>query len=158
MVRFSGVVLVLVLALVATPVILAQYGGGGDYGYEQTTPAGVVEQIRTARTHATYSAGSEVLRGVLEHLGHVVNCLEGPRGKNYDAKNDNPCQGQGAGVIPDLESAGRSTMTTTKALDAARDADKIAVETLKLTDLARAKTAASKVADLLSEALRAVSQ
>ena len=49
-------------------------------------------------------------------------------------------------------------MTATKALDAARDADKIAVETLKLTDLARAKTAASKVADLLSEALRAVSQ
>lgn len=158
--RFMGVMMTLMLTLLAGSATLAQYGGGGgDYDYGPPAGKGVADQLQTARTHATYSARSEVMRDVREHLAHVVNCLEGPRGKNYDAKNDNPCQGQGGGVIPDLESAARSGQTgAARALDVAREADKLAIEAVKLTDLARAKAGASKVADLLGDALKAVGQ
>lgn len=156
--RFMGVMMTLMLTLLAGSATLAQYGGGG-YDYGPRVGKGVADQLQTARTHATFSARSEVMRDVLWHLGHVVNCLEGSRGKNYDAKNDNPCQGQGSGIIPDLESAARGTQTgAAKALDVAREANRIALEALKLTDLPRAKAGASKVADLLGDALRAVGQ
>lgn len=138
----------------------AAYGQYG-YGYDYPSPAasGPVEQLRTAREHAGYAAGSEVLRSVREHLGHTVNCLEGSKGKNYDARNDNPCQGQGNGVIPDLEAAARSGQQgASKALDGAREADRLAVEALSVSDLARAKTSARRVVDLLGDALRAVGQ
>jgi len=39
------------------------------------------------------------------HLQHVMNCLEGPRGKNFRPAVGNPCQGQGSGVIVDLQAA-----------------------------------------------------
>lgn len=149
--RLTGAVLVLFLALLMTPVTFAQYGG--DYGRE--TSAGVIDALRTARFHAMNSALSGVMREALWHLGHVVNCLEGARGKNYDSKNDNPCQGQGSGIIPDLESA-RSSVGAARALEKAREADSLALETLKLTDLARVKAGSSKVADLLGEAISAV--
>lgn len=153
--KVMGIAAAVVLMMLWSAATYAQYG----YDYPSSPGSGLAEQLRTARTHATYAAQSEILRGVREHLGHVVNCLEGPRGKNFDAKNDNPCQGQGSGVIPDLESAVRSGQTgASRALEAAREADKLAVETLAVSDLARAKTAASRVANVLGEALRAVGQ
>jgi len=52
----------------------------------------------------------------------------------------------------------RGTAEATKALELARQADRLAVDTLKLTDLARVKTAATRVADLLGQALTAIGQ
>jgi hypothetical protein len=40
------------------------------------------------------------LKGILQE---AVNCLEGPRGKSYDAGRPNPCNGVGNGVIPDTK-------------------------------------------------------
>ena len=143
------------VAAFVSPGVLAQYGS--DYG-RQTTGA-YVDALKTARTHAMYSARAETLRDSIMHLGHVVNCLEGARGKNYDASNGNPCQGQGAGIIPDLDAAMRGyQMGATTALDQARKADELALETLKLTDLTQVKSGATKVADMLGNALRAVGQ
>ncbi len=136
---------------------IAQYGGGG-YGYEQA-PAGLTNQLKTAQAHATNSARSEALRDARWHLSHVVNCLEGPRGKNYDAQAGNPCQGQGGGIIPDLEAASRAyQMGADAALDAARKADEVAVAGVKQTDLAQVKSAAARATDLLGQALRALGQ
>jgi hypothetical protein len=151
------VLVVLAAALVAWAGhgVFAQYGGG----YEQVPTAGLTTQIKTAQTHAANSARSEALRDSRWHLGHVVNCLEGPRGKNYDAQNINPCQGQGGGIIPDLEAAVRAyQMGASTALEAARKADELAVEALKQTDLAQVKSAASRVGDLLGQALKALGQ
>lgn len=156
----------LLLAVTAGSAVYAQgYGGGGGYGdYDSPPPAAspsgaVVAQLRTARTHAANAAGSEVMAGVLDHLAHVVNCLEGSRGANYNARADNPCRGQGGGVIPDLQAeSARGQMGAASALASAREADRIAVDTLKVTDMARAKTDAARVADLLGQALRAIGQ
>jgi len=115
--------------------------------------------VKTAQTHAANAARSEATRDALWHLGHVVNCLEGARGKNYDAKNINPCQGQGNGIIPDLESAvPGSQMNISSALDTARKADQLALETLKLSDLAQIKAGASRVADMLGQVLKTIGQ
>ena len=35
------------------------------------------------------------------HLHHTVNCLVGPKGHGFDAKEANPCQKLGRGAIPD---------------------------------------------------------
>ncbi|MGH2396431.1 MAG: hypothetical protein ACRDFW_05470 [bacterium] len=153
--RFVAICALLVFAVAA--VVFAQ--GYGDYDYG--TPAGgsIVGQLRTARTHALNAAGSEALGGAIDHLAHVVNCIEGSKGANYNSKAFNPCQGQGNGLIPDLQAdSSRGRADATKALDIARQADRLAVDTLKLTDLARVKTAAKRVADLLGEALAAIGQ
>lgn len=143
------------LAIIA---LVNQAAAAQGYGYEKPA-AGLVNQLKTAQTHATNAARAETMRDSLWHLGHVVNCLEGARGKNYDAKNLNPCQGQGTGVIPDLEGAAQGgQMGMSSALDTARKADQLALDTLKLTDLAQVKTGASKVSDMLGQALKAIGQ
>lgn len=145
----------LVLVLMAVTIAPAQYGGGDEYG----RPAGsaAAGQLQTARQHAGFAAGSEVLSGALDHLAHTVNCLEGQRGANYNARALNPCQGQGNGIIPDLQ-ADSGRMGAARALELAREADRMAVEALKVTELARAKSAASRVAELLGQALTSISQ
>lgn len=144
-------------SLAIAGVVFAQ--GYGDYDYATPVSGGIVPQLRTARTHAMNAAGSEALGGAIDHLAHVVNCIEGSKGANYNSKALNPCQGQGNGLIPDLQAdSGRGRADATKALDFARQADRLAVDTLKLTDLARVKTAATRVADLLGEALRTIGQ
>lgn len=138
--------------------LVSQNVAAQGYGYEKPA-AGLVNQLKTAQTHASNAARAETLRDSLWHLGHVVNCLEGARGKNYDAKNLNPCQGQGSGVIPDLESGAQGgQMGVSGALDTARKADQLALDTLKLSDLAQVKAGASRVADMLGQALKTIGQ
>jgi len=144
---------VVVMALASPGAVFAQ-GYGGDYG---KPAAGLVTAFKTAQTHATNSARAETLRDSLWHLGHVVNCMEGPRGSHYDATNANPCQGQGTGIIPDLE-AMSGQAGASSALDTVRKADTLALETLKLTDLPKVKAGAEKVATMLTQASRAIGQ
>lgn len=151
-----AVVLVIVAVFAGQMVFAQGYGGGG---YDKPGGAGTIDALKTARTHATNASRAETLRDSLWHLGHVVNCLEGKNGKNYDANNLNPCQGQGGGILPDLQAAARSyQMGASSALDQARRAEQLAMETLKLTDLAQVKSGAAKVADMLGEALKALGQ
>jgi hypothetical protein len=144
---------VVVMALASQSAVFAQ-GYGGQYGQPA---AGLVAAFKTAQVHATNAARAETLRDSLWHLGHVVNCMEGARGTHYDASNANPCQGQGTGIIPDLE-AMSGQMGAPSALDAVRKADALALETLKLTDLAQVKAGAAKVATMLTQASRAIGQ
>lgn len=144
---------VVVVALASHGVVLAQ-GYGGEYN---KPAAGLVAAFKTAQTHATNAARAETLRDSLWHLGHVVNCMEGPRGTHYDATNANPCQGQGTGIIPDLE-AMSGQIGASSALDTVHKADALALETLKLTDLAQVKAGAERVATMLTQASRAIGQ
>lgn len=150
-------ILLVVLLAVPVSVAVAQYGGDDEYGYGSPAGSGVVPQLRTTRFHAAESARSETLRGLRDHLGHVVNCLEGSRGSNYDARNDNPCQGQGAGVLPDLEAA-RGQSGAARALELARTANRTAVAAIRVGDFSQARSEASKVVSALDEALKALGQ
>jgi hypothetical protein len=78
-------------------------------------PQSVVAQsglaaAKTQLTTAIFHSGELAQRGTAvaaskTHLQHTMNCLEGPRGPNFNAAPGNPCQGQGNGLIPDLQAA-----------------------------------------------------
>jgi hypothetical protein len=141
-----------VIATLDPAAVLAQgYGGEGGNPQQTQQPTGSVDlraQLRTASTHATNAANSETLPGVRSHLMHVVNCLEGARGRNYFQNEANPCQGQGNGVLVDLRSAqGGGTW-----MAVAESANELAVRGAKMSDLASARATARGVAALLSTA------
>lgn len=64
---------------------------------------GVQKEIGTAIQHAQFAAKMSTVDKTHFHLHHVVNCLVGPNGKDFDAKAGNPCKGQGSGAINDAK-------------------------------------------------------
>jgi len=69
--------------------------------------ADLAGEIATAAQHADLAAQASDIAGVHTHLHHTLNCLAGPKGTDFDAKEINPCAGSGNGAIPD--SAGNAT-------------------------------------------------
>jgi hypothetical protein len=63
----------------------------------------VSNQVSVAGIHADMALDATELEAVHLHLHHVINCLEGPAGKDFDAKAANPCHGMGAGAIVDAK-------------------------------------------------------
>lgn len=71
-------------------------------------PAGAADvsgEINVAAQHAGLAARASDLATVHTHLHHTVNCLVGPGGAGFDAKELNPCANSGNGAIPDSSSA-----------------------------------------------------
>lgn len=68
--------------------------------------ASAMKQVATAIEHAGYASKSKTSKVVHVHLHHVINCLEGTKGPDFDAKVGDPCKGQGDGALNDLKSAG----------------------------------------------------
>ncbi len=97
--------------------------------------ADVAGEIATAATHATLASQAAALDGVRMHLHHTLNCLVGPGGDGFDAKQINPCAGSGSGAIPDMADAAKK-----KSLE---DAAGTVRAGLASTDLATAQKAAS---------------
>ena len=62
-----------------------------------------------AETHAGLAAKAGSLDGVHQHLHHALNCLVGPAGNGFDAKEMNPCANAGNGAIPDTTDAAKKT-------------------------------------------------
>lgn len=61
------------------------------------TPAQkLLEQVRIAIQHATFSLNSAEMNSRLTHAHHVVNILEGTQGPNFDGSKGNPGDGYGA--------------------------------------------------------------
>ena len=69
--------------------------------------ADAASEVVTAGTHASLAAGAADIAGVHTHLHHVLNCLVGPKGSGFDAKELNPCAQSGNGAIPDTSDAGK---------------------------------------------------
>jgi hypothetical protein len=63
--------------------------------------ADAAKEVSVAEQHAGYAANATLLATAHVHLHHTVNCLVGPNGQGFDAKELNPCNGLGAGAIPD---------------------------------------------------------
>ena len=63
------------------------------------------KEVGTAIEHAHYASQSDQVDTVHLHLHHVINCMVGMNGKGFDAKAGDPCKGQGAGAVNDLETS-----------------------------------------------------
>lgn len=59
------------------------------------------DEAATAHAHALMAQGAQSVKMAHTHLHHVVNCLEGPTGTDFDAKAGNPCKGKGQGALAD---------------------------------------------------------
>ena len=103
--------------------------------------ADVNSETATAATHADLAAGASDVAGVHAHLHHALNCLVGPNGKGFDAKELNPCANNGTGAIPDTADAARK-----KTLEAAADKARAGIAA---TDLKTAQKDASEVGSML---------
>jgi hypothetical protein len=64
---------------------------------------GMAAELKTAIAHAGYAEKAGTMADVTMHLHHVVNCLVGPGDKMFDKAAGNPCDGQGAGIMPDIK-------------------------------------------------------
>jgi len=124
--------------------------GYAQYNYPPTPQpaaqaADVKVELKTAITHAGFSASADALGSVQQHLGHTLNCIEGTKGKNFNQSWGHVCQGQGNGVLADLKAAagGAPLMLV------AEQADSLAVAGVKSKDMAEARNAAKGVAALL---------
>lgn len=139
------IVWVLGLGVVALAVgaVGAQYKAG-EYQTGAEGPAWQV-QAKTAATHAGFAAGGDSVNYVDTHLGHALNCIEGPRGKNFNASWGNVCEGQGNGILVDLR-ADRAGAAWMLVAEAARE---LAVAGIKSRDLAQKKNAAKGVSALM---------
>ena len=94
------------------------------------------QEAATGAVHAGLAAQATTIEQVHMHLHHTVNCLVGPKGQGFDAKEANPCQKLGDGAIPDTtDSATKAKLTT--ALASAQAG-------LKSDDLTAAKKSATE--------------
>ena len=117
--------LVTLVTLAAAPVLFAATAFAADLGSE----------INNAASHAGLAAQAANINGVHTHMHHALNCLVGPQGDGFDAKEMNPCAQSGGGAIPDETDA----MKKTKLMTARDDLSK----GLALNDVAAAKASAS---------------
>ncbi|HEV2652077.1 MAG TPA: hypothetical protein VGU69_12515 [Rhizomicrobium sp.] len=100
----------------------------------------------TAATHADLAAKAADMAGTQMHMHHVLNCLVGPGGKDFDAKNMNPCANSGNGAIPD-----QTDPVKKAALEHAADD---ARKALAATDLASAQSDATATAAAINAAIK----
>jgi hypothetical protein len=94
------------------------------------------QEAATGGVHAGLAAKAATIEQVHMHLHHTVNCLVGPTGQGFDAKEANPCQKLGNGAIPDTtDSATKAKLTAALAKAQAG---------LKTDDLTAAQKAATE--------------
>lgn len=106
--------------------------------------ADTAREISTADQHAGYAATATVLTTTKAHLHHTINCLVGPKGKGFDAKELNPCKEFGNGAIADTTDAAKKKKLE-EALGKAKSG-------LAANDLAAAKGLAAEAEALIKSA------
>ena len=139
-----------VSALIVSLLMFAIVGVAYAPYHTQTPPspaggAAFKNQAKTASQHAGFAADSGTMSGAKEHIGHAIVCMEGPRGKNVNAAWENPCAGQGNGVLADLQTGPQGAAW----LLVAQSADSLAVAALNNNNLTQVKNAAQGVSELM---------
>jgi hypothetical protein len=104
--------------------------------------ADAAKEISTAATHAEMAGAAADAKMVQMHLHHVVNCIVGPGGMDFDAAAGNPCKDAGDGALKD---APDKAAPLTEALAKAKAG-------LATTDVSMAKSAAMEAAASLNKA------
>ena len=139
------------LAFILGVAVLAVLPVSATQGADMSMAAS--NSLKTAVTHSGFAASYTAVAEVEQHLHHVVNCLEGANGKNYNKDAGNPCMGQGNGILPDLKDSG---MAGAHASPYAEVADQVALWGIQQTmnkDIGRAHAAASVAKAALQLAL-----
>jgi hypothetical protein len=95
--------------IVAKSIVVAASIGGVALLPLQAVAADLNGEIANAAQHAGLAAQAGDIAGVHMHLHHAVNCLVGPAGAGFDAKELNPCANTGSGAIPDAGTAVQKT-------------------------------------------------
>lgn len=112
---------------------------------QATSAQDPVAAARAQLTTTIFHAGELAQRGTAisgtqTHLQHVINCLEGDKGRNFKAAPGYPCQGQGNGILVDLRAAvaagGRGAESALKFADIA---SKLALQAVVMTDVNEAQ-------------------
>lgn len=98
--------------------------------------ADAAKEAATGGMHAGLASRAATIEQVHMHLHHAINCLVGPKGMGFDAKEANPCQALGDGAIADATDAATKAKLTTAVSRAQAG--------LKATDLAAAQKAAAE--------------
>jgi len=75
--------------------------------------ADIGSEITNAQTHAGLAASAANLDGVHMHLHHALNCVVGPAGDGFDAKQMNPCAQSGSGALTDETDAAKKAKLMT---------------------------------------------
>ena len=145
-VRIGTVVLLIVLAgLTVLPV-----------AHGQDSIAAARTQLMTALSDvADLTHRGTSLSAAHLHMRRMINCLEGPGGKNFTVAAGNPFQGQGSGIFNDLRAAAGNAKVGT-ALRFAEAAHGFALQGSASTDVGVAQTYAWMVAFDLNNALDAL--
>jgi len=104
--------------------------------------ADAVQEAGVAATHAGLAASADAPKMVQTHLQHVINCLEGPSGADFNAGPGNPCKDLGAGAIPDSPAEARKPLEAAAAM---------AKKALAEPDPAKAKAMAAEIKASLSK-------
>lgn len=105
------------------------------------------KQIDTAVLHAQMASATKDIDMVHAHLHHVLNCLVGPAGKQFDASAENPCKDMGNGALTDLAGMPKLRAKLEKAV-------KIAEKGVNATKFDGAHAAAVKTEKLLMHAAK----
>jgi len=106
--------------------------------------ADTAREISVAAEHAGYAATATIITTTKAHLHHTINCLVGPKGDGFDAKELNPCKGFGNGAIADTTDAAKKKKLE-EALGKAKSG-------LAANDLAAAKGLAAEAEALIKSA------
>jgi len=64
------------------------------------------EEWKIALQHSKLAQNYSTMDVVQQHLQHVINCIEGPKGGMYSEAAGNPCEGKGNGMMVDAKAAG----------------------------------------------------
>ena len=141
-----GVSLALMLLLSVAGVAYAPYHTQQQPQPSPAASSGAFKaQAKVASAHAGFASGGSSMAYVKEHLGHVLACIEGAKGKNVNPSWMNPCSGQGNGVLNDL----RASKNGAAWMPVAQAADCLTVAGFKSTNLVQAKNAAKGVSQLM---------
>jgi hypothetical protein len=139
-------------AVLAAALTLGLSGGAWQHGYSLPRAAAAAmanldEEVKTALTHAGFAAKYDTLKEVDAHMHHVLNCLVGPKDKMFDAAAGNPCQGQGNGILADVQSGMGKDQRYNEAWWAAQTADRA----IKTNNLQQTKAAAHVITLILTD-------
>ncbi len=84
------------------------------------------KQLSTAFHHASLAVKVKQAKMLHEHMHHVLNCLEGKDGKDFDASAGDPCKGQGNGAMNEANMSSHRKALLQQAADLARTGTQIA--------------------------------
>ena len=59
------------------------------------------KEIGTAAQHAEFAVKGKNIEAVHQHLHHVINCIVGSGGAEFDGAAGNPCNNMGKGALSD---------------------------------------------------------